>query len=331
MDMLYNKFLKIFLIILLSTAVYGQVRLIPERSIAFGKIDPTETDTTGWRLRDMYPNGIGLKSWNDTRYLMWNAERFMARSNGTNNVPAFSNLTGSGFYFPSDGSFAFVPNAGNNYKINYNYQETGVLVIPAIGGYAWSSTSGIGFGTIDLRLLRAAAGIIEQKNGTNPQSYRTWSKDDTGTNDRYSTSGWGTGADSLTYSIAAETHSGGKAQGIGKLTGFGSYQADAPLGNTAQQTKTLDTLATTFAVTKNVITVTGNVGGNTIATITGAVVGVYVFIFVDDKITITDDDTHAANSVDLGGTATNFTSADDKTLTLVFDGTSWYQLSTSVN
>jgi len=327
--MLYNKFLKIFLIILLSTAVYGQVRLIPERSIAFGKIDPTETDTTGWRLRDMYPNGIGLKSWNDTRYLMWNAERFMARSNGTNNVPAFSNLTGSGFYFPSDGSFAFTSNGGSNYMLNYNYHSTGAFVLPSNGSYNWSSTA-TGFGTIDLTLDRAAADILEQKRGANPQNYRLWSKDGTGTNDRYADMGWGTGADSLKYKTT-ETHSGGKAQGSWNATGFSGYIFDAPTGNTAQQTITLGASATTFAVTKNVTTVTGDAGANTVATITGAVVGIYTFIFVDALVTITDDDTHAANSVDLAGTATNFTSADDKTLTLVFDGTSWYQLSTSAN
>lgn len=105
----------------------------------------------------------------------------------------------------------------------------------------------------------------------------------------------------------------------------------AMMGNTAGQAKTLDTLAVTFAVTSNVITVTGNVGTNTIATITGAVVGVYVFIFVDANVTITDTDAHTADTVDLAGTATNFTSADDKTLTLVYDGTSWYQTSTSTN
>jgi len=111
----------------------------------------------------------------------------------------------------------------------------------------------------------------------------------------------------------------------------GAITSSGLIGNSAQQTKTLDTLATTFAVTKNVVTVTGNVGANTIATITGAAVGVYTFIFVDALVTITDTDAHTANTVDLAGTATNFTSADDKVLQLVFDGVSFYQISVSAN
>ena len=122
------------MIILLSTAVYGQVKFIPEKSIAFGRIDPYETDTTGWRLKNYYPNGIGLRSWNDTRYLIFNV-----------------------------------------------------------------------------------------------QHSRIWSKDDTGTNDRYSTSGWGTGTDSLKYATT-ETHNGGKAQGSWNATGFSGYIFDAPVG-----------------------------------------------------------------------------------------------------
>ena len=47
---------------------------------------------------------------------------------------------------------------------------------------------------------------------------------------------------------------------------------------------------------------------NTIATITGGVNGQHLtLIFVDGLVTITDDNTHGANSVDLSA----FTSADD--------------------
>jgi len=77
------------------------------------------------------------------------------------------------------------------------------------------------------------------------------------------------------------------------------------------------------------VTVTGDAGGNTIATITGGVAGQLVtLIFVDALVTISDDNTHAANSVDLSAA---FTSADDTTLQLAFDGTSWYEVSRSVN
>lgn len=95
---------------------------------------------------------------------------------------------------------------------------------------------------------------------------------------------------------------------------------------------TLGVGATTFAVTGEAMIITGDAGTNTIATITGGAIGQkLVLIFVDGNVTITDTDAHTANTVDLAGTATNFTSADDKTLTLIFDGTSWYETNRSVN
>jgi hypothetical protein len=111
----------------------------------------------------------------------------------------------------------------------------------------------------------------------------------------------------------------------------GGVVSDAPIGNTAQQTTTLGAGDVTFAVTKNVATITGHGDGNTIGTITGAVPGIYVFIFVDANITITDTDAAGANTIDLVGTATDLTSADDLTLTLVYDGTSWFEMSRSAN
>ncbi len=87
--------------------------------------------------------------------------------------------------------------------------------------------------------------------------------------------------------------------------------------------------ATTFAVTGEAMIIDGDVGGNTIATITGGVTGqTLILLFVDASVTITDDNTHAANSVDLSAA---FVSADDTTLTLFFDGTSFYELARSVN
>jgi hypothetical protein len=86
---------------------------------------------------------------------------------------------------------------------------------------------------------------------------------------------------------------------------------------------------TTFAVTGEFMEITGDGGANTIATITGGQTGqTLVLLFVDANVTITDTDAHTANTVDLSAA---FTSADDTTLTLKFDGTSWYELSRSVN
>jgi len=122
---------------------------------------------------------------------------------------------------------------------------------------------------------------------------------------------------------------------FGNITSTGTIHADDGLTtfgqivNSGLQTKTLGVGITTFAVTSNVVKVTADEGGNTIASITGASgLGIYVFIFTDALVIITDNNSHSDDSVDLSAA---FTSADDTTLTLVFDGVSWYELSRSVN
>ena len=97
----------------------------------------------------------------------------------------------------------------------------------------------------------------------------------------------------------------------------------------ARQSLTLGAAATTFAITSAFMEITGDTGANTIATITGASSGQQLVLqFVDALVTITDDNTHAADSIDLSA---SFTSADDTTLTLIYDGTSWYEMARSVN
>lgn len=92
---------------------------------------------------------------------------------------------------------------------------------------------------------------------------------------------------------------------------------------------TIATAATTFAVASNVVTVTGDGGGNTVATITGGVSGqILTLIFVDGLVTVTDDASGAANTVNLSAA---FTSTANDTLTLVFNGTSWREVARSVN
>ncbi len=113
-----------------------------------------------------------------------------------------------------------------------------------------------------------------------------------------------------------------------KLQVNGNAIIDSSLSTTARTT-TLGVAATTFPVFSNVMTMTGDGGGNTVATITGAKSGQYlILIFVDGNITITDDNSHAANSVDLSAA---FTGADDTTIHLIYNGTSWYEVSRSVN
>ena len=96
------------------------------------------------------------------------------------------------------------------------------------------------------------------------------------------------------------------------------------------QTITLPAAATTFIATTNMVILTGDGGANTLATITGAPAGTTLKILcTDGLVTITDDNTHAADSVDLSAA---FTCADDTTLTLSnYDGVSWYEDSRSIN
>lgn len=92
---------------------------------------------------------------------------------------------------------------------------------------------------------------------------------------------------------------------------------------------TLGSGVATFAVSDDFMVITGDSGGNTVTTITGGVTGQeLILLFVDTKVTITDTDAHTANTVDLSA---SFTSADDVILKLIFNGTSWYEISRSVN
>jgi hypothetical protein len=87
----------------------------------------------------------------------------------------------------------------------------------------------------------------------------------------------------------------------------------------------------TFACVGEAMTITGDALGNTVTTITGGVTGqTLILTFVDALVTISNNDAHTANTIDLSGGA-NLVSADDTMLMLFFDGTSWYELSRSVN
>ncbi len=112
----------------------------------------------------------------------------------------------------------------------------------------------------------------------------------------------------------------------------GNLSIGGQTGNTLQTT-ILGAGVTTLAITKNVVTLTGHVADNTLATITGGLAGqTLTIICVDDRVTITDtDDAGGANTIDLLGTATNFISADDTVLQLIYDGTSWFEVNRSVN
>ena len=95
------------------------------------------------------------------------------------------------------------------------------------------------------------------------------------------------------------------------------------------KTRTLGSAVTTFVAVGNKIKLTGDGGSNTIATITGGIDGMTLTLtFVDALITLTDDNTSTANTINLSAA---FTSTANDILVLEFDGTSWREVSRSVN
>lgn len=111
-------------------------------------------------------------------------------------------------------------------------------------------------------------------------------------------------------------------------TVYGSVNSIGVIG-TVNKAVTLAAGVTTFAVTSNTMTITGDGGGNTVATITAGVNGqLLTLIFVDALVTITDTAAATANTVNLSAA---FTSAANTTLQLVFDGNKWFEISRSIN
>jgi hypothetical protein len=131
----------------------------------------------------------------------------------------------------------------------------------------------------------------------------------------------GSAANYVDYSVSSG--------GVGTIAPSGlTTNVTGRLASTATSV-TVAAAATTFAVTSNVVTVTGDAGGNTVATITSGVSGqILTLIFVDTKVTITDTAAATANTVNLSAA---FTSAANTTLTLVNNGTKWFEIARSVN
>ena len=91
---------------------------------------------------------------------------------------------------------------------------------------------------------------------------------------------------------------------------------------------TIPSGATAFGITSNFMVVTG-AAAVTIGTITGGYIGmIVVVLFTDANVTITDTNTGAINTVNL---SVAFTSTANDVLQLMYDGTSWFEISRSVN
>ncbi len=116
------------------------------------------------------------------------------------------------------------------------------------------------------------------------------------------------------------------ASGTLAVTGASTFTGNVTTAGKVSNTKVSTTLAaaaTTLAVTNNFVAVTGDAGTNILATITGGVSGQSVTL-----VTITDDGSATANTVNLSAA---FASTANDTVTLIFDGTSWFEVSRSLN
>jgi len=120
--------------------------------------------------------------------------------------------------------------------------------------------------------------------------------------------------------------------GLETRLGAGAAGNLANTTNVVTRTRTDITLGagdTTFAAVGEYMQITGDVGTNTIATITGGLAGqIIILVFVDGLVTITDDATSNANTVNLSAA---FTSSANDIIMLISDGTSWREISRAIN
>lgn len=94
-------------------------------------------------------------------------------------------------------------------------------------------------------------------------------------------------------------------------------------------TLALGAAATTLIARGNKMEITGDGGGNTIATITGGIDGMTLTLtFVDALVTLTDDNTSTVNTLN---TSAAFTSTANDVIVFESKGGSWREVSRSVN
>lgn len=123
-----------------------------------------------------------------------------------------------------------------------------------------------------------------------------------------------------------------RTQGSATLVATSNMRMSSTVDYGSEATTTLAGGATTFAYVREMMTIDCDAGTpNTIATITGGAASVDSMLtmrFIDAHCTITDTGTDASNTVNLSAA---FTSSDDDSMTLQWNGTSWREVSRSVN
>jgi hypothetical protein len=99
----------------------------------------------------------------------------------------------------------------------------------------------------------------------------------------------------------------------------------------AKQTVDLNAADSFDSENKSLTLLNDSLGPGTLNTINGAEEGQKIVIIFQDTITVTDNDSATLNTINLQGSTTNFAAGQYDTLQLIYDGTSWYEISRSVN
>jgi len=99
----------------------------------------------------------------------------------------------------------------------------------------------------------------------------------------------------------------------------------------AKQTVDLNAADSFDSENKSLTLLNDSLGPGTLNTINGAEEGQKIVIIFQDTITVTDNDSATLNTINLQGSSTNFAAGQYDTLQLIYDGTSWYEISRSVN
>lgn len=99
----------------------------------------------------------------------------------------------------------------------------------------------------------------------------------------------------------------------------------------AKQTVDLNAANSFDSENKSLTLLNDSIGLGTLNTITGAEEGQKIVIIFQDTLTVTDNDSATFNTINLQGSTSNFVAGQYDTLQLIYDGTSWYEISRSVN
>lgn len=180
---------------------------------------------------------------------------------GTLALPSygFASEVNTGLYKPGNGYLEFGVTGSPRLLIG-----SSTVSLSASSALAWGTADNMIYGaTVGLTLYRDANDILALRRGTINQNFRIYSKDAIGTNDRYATLGWGTGVDSLKYSIA-ETHNGGSIQGNFNLTGFSSYVFDNLITTSSLATSAAIPLLLTNGQLVNISLTSQTIGATTL-------------------------------------------------------------------